>query len=78
MASKYTPGRRIATIAEFSESGCTMFFVRYGRTMKATHIGFLAEWQYRLLRDRIKAGDIWEAMIAEEGGTDAKETDVPD
>ena len=78
MASKYTPGRRVASIAEFSESGCTMFFVRYGRTMKATHIGFLASWQYRLLRDRINAGDIWEAMIAKKGGRDAKEADVSD
>lgn len=71
MASKYIRGRRIATIAEFSESGCTMFFVRYGRTMKATHIGFLESWQYRLLRDRIKAGDIWEAVAAGKGGEDA-------
>lgn len=76
MASKYTPGRRIATIADFSESGCTMFFVRYGRTLKATHIGFLGSWQYRLLRDRINRGDIWEA-VTKEGGTDAEEENVP-
>jgi len=71
MASKYIRGRRIATIAEFSESGCTVFFVRYGRTWRATHIGFLASWQYRLLRDRINAGDIWEAVAAGKGGEDA-------
>lgn len=78
MASKYTPGRRIATIAEFSESGCTVFFVRYGRTWRATHIGFLASWQYRLLRDRINAGYIWEAVAAGKGGEDAKEANVSD
>lgn len=62
---KYKQGRKIESVADFEKSKCEYFKV-YGKT---THRAWIESWQYRVLKNFIKAGAIYEADFIE-GGKD--------
>lgn len=63
MASKYTKGKKIRTIADFDKSKSEMFVVHLGKDMTRSR-GFLISWQYRVLESHINKGNVFEAVKA--------------
>lgn len=62
---RYRKGKQIVSIAEFEQSKSEWFVVKYGAREKTTHIGWIISWQYRMLKNLIEAGRLYEAK--EEG-----------
>lgn len=58
---KYKIGKQIHSVAEFEQSDCTFFKVRFGNNLKTIHRGFLISWQYRTLLIWIERGGVYEA-----------------
>lgn len=58
---RYRKGKQIDSIAEFERSKSQWFVVKYGAREKTTHIGWVMSWQYRMLKDCINAGRLYEA-----------------
>lgn len=61
--AKYKQGRKIETVADFEKSKCTYFKI-YG---KSTHRAWIESWQYRVLKNFIQLGAIYEADLIEGG-----------
>ena len=59
--AKYTTGKLITSIAEFSESKAKFYKVRFGEQYKTRHRSFLISWQYRVLETFINHSCIFEA-----------------
>ena len=53
---KYKLGKKIETVADFEKSTCTFFKVG----TKTTHRAWIESWQYRLLKEAIKRGILFE------------------
>lgn len=58
---KYKIGKKIESVAEFEKSTCTFFKVG----TKTTHIAWIESWQYRLLKEAIKKGILFETESIE-------------
>jgi hypothetical protein len=65
--AKYKQGRKIESVADFEKSKCTYFKV-HG---KSTHRAWIESWQYRVLKNFINAGVIYEAELID------KESETP-
>lgn len=63
---RYRKGKQIDSIAEFEQSKSQWFVVKYGAREKTTHIGWITSWQYRMLKDCINAGRLYEAEMEEQ------------
>lgn len=62
---KYKKGRKIFTLNDFETTDNDLFIVQFGwdRSLEKTlHRGFLISWQYRMLRDFILNGQVYEAV----------------
>ena len=57
----YRKGKQIRTVAEFEQSRCSWFVVKYGSTEKTTNIGWIESWQYHMLKGLISEGRLYEA-----------------
>ena len=67
MASKYTRGKRIKTMADYYKStlnGCRMFWIYQGRWI-VRHTGWLESMQYRNLKMYIDHYHLYEAILKE-------------
>lgn len=58
---KYSKGKKIESVADFEKSGCTFFKVMNN----TTHRGWIESWQYRVLKDCISKGHLFEAELIE-------------
>ena len=63
--SKYKQGKQICSMADFENSECRYFKVKFGNRIQTKHRGFLISWQYRTLKLFIDGGLVFEAQ--EEG-----------
>lgn len=54
---KYKKGKKIETVADFEKSKCEYFKVHE----RTTHRAWIESWQYRVLKNYINAGAIFEA-----------------
>ena len=59
---KYKIGKKIESVADFEKSTCTFFKVR----TKTTHRAWIESWQYRILKESIKRGILFETELIEE------------
>lgn len=63
MARKYKKGKLIKSVAQYeSTSKFLTFFMVQGKT---THKAWIESWQYRVLRNAINNGIIYEALPIE-------------
>lgn len=60
---KYRKCAQICSVAEFERSKSKWFIVKYGTKEKTTHIGWIASWQYRMLKNLIETGRLYEAKM---------------
>lgn len=58
---KYRTGKQIRSIAEFDQSECKHFRVKFGDKIQTKHRSFLISWQYRTLLNFIQRGWVYEA-----------------
>ena len=64
---KYKRGRQICSMGDFEQSESKYFIIYFGSTCPRTrHRGFLISWQYRVLKNFIDRGHVWEAVKREE------------
>lgn len=66
MKAKYKRGQKIVSIGDFEKSNATFFCVRFGKTERTIHRGFLQSWQYYTLHCFIHGGCVYEADRVEE------------
>lgn len=59
---KYKKAKKIESVADFEKSTCTFFKVG----TKTTHRAWIESWQYRLLKEAIKRGILFETELIEE------------
>ena len=57
----YEQGKQINSVAEFENTTCDWFIIRFGDKYRTRHRGFLISWQYRVLKGFIDAGRVYEA-----------------
>jgi hypothetical protein len=61
---KYKRGKLIESMADFEKSDKDFFIVYFGCTNpKTRHKAFLISWQYRVLKDFIDKGWVFEADL---------------
>lgn len=58
---KYKKANKIESVCDFEKSKCTFFKVG----TKTTHREWIESWQYRLLKEAIKKGIIFETELIE-------------
>lgn len=67
MASKYKKGKHIRSISEYEIStklnGQKMFWICCGSEGYVRHIGWIESWQYRVLKQFIEHGHLYEALL---------------
>ena len=67
MASKYKKGKQIRSISEYEIStklnGQKMFWINCGPKGYVRHVGWIESWQYRLLKQFIEGGFVFEAVL---------------
>lgn len=59
---KWKQGKKIKSMAQYEKSNATIFIVNG----KAYHIGWIESWQYRVLKDAIRNGRVYEAVRRKE------------
>lgn len=59
---KYEQGKQFNSISEFDQSSALYYIVHFGSTLKTLHRSFLISWQYRVLLNFIKHGQVFEAV----------------
>ena len=59
--AKYKKGRKIESIADFEKSSCQYFKVME----KTTHRAWIESWQYRVLKNTIQKGFLFETELIE-------------
>lgn len=64
---KFRQGKQITSLNDFENYTGDWFSVQFGRTLKATHRGFLISWQYRQLKKFIDNGWVFETERIEDG-----------
>lgn len=60
MARKYKRGKRIESVADYERK--SQFLTFFMVNNKTTHKGWIESWQYRVLKNFISAGYIYEAL----------------
>ena len=70
MARKYKKGKQIRSISEYEIStkinGQKMFWIACGPQGYVRHVGWIESWQYRLLKQFIDNGYLYEAVFRSE------------
>lgn len=64
--AKYKKGRKIESIADFEKSSCQYFKVME----KTTHRAWIENWQYRVLKNTIQKGFLFETELIENEKTE--------
>lgn len=70
MSRKYKKGKRIRSISDYEIStklnGQKMFWIACGPQGYVRHVGWIESWQYRLLKQFIDNGYLYEAVLRSE------------
>lgn len=70
MSRKYKKGKRIRSISDYEIStklnGQKMFWIACGLQGYVRHVGWIESWQYRLLKQFIDNGYLYEAVLRSE------------